>query len=93
MGVPAGFDEVMLDRVSKQTYSLPPVGGCSSAWLEPQIVDLVVAGSNPVSHPTPCLLWNTAFPEQQSKMPPKPVDTWGFRSLSVISEITLPPLR
>ena len=26
-------------------------GGCSSAWLEPQIVDLVVAGSNPVSHP------------------------------------------
>lgn len=27
------------------------VGGCSSAWLEPQIVDLDVAGSNPVSHP------------------------------------------
>ena len=27
-------------------------GGCSSAWLEPQIVDLVVAGSNPVSHPS-----------------------------------------
>src|SRR5437660_4546744 len=27
------------------------VGGRSSAWLEPQIVDLVVAGSNPVGHP------------------------------------------
>lgn len=26
-------------------------GGCSSAWLELQIVDLAVAGSNPVSHP------------------------------------------
>ena len=31
--------------------SVTPDGGCSSAWLEPQIVDLVVAGSNPVSHP------------------------------------------
>lgn len=27
-------------------------GGRSSAWLEPQIVDLAVAGSNPVDHPT-----------------------------------------
>ncbi len=27
-------------------------GGCSSAWLEHQIVDLGVAGSSPVSHPT-----------------------------------------
>src|SRR5437879_5893789 len=26
-------------------------GGRSSAWLEPQIVDLAVAGSNPVDHP------------------------------------------
>src|SRR6185436_19104627 len=26
-------------------------GGRSSAWLEPQIVDLDVAGSNPVGHP------------------------------------------
>lgn len=32
--------------------SLVPVnGGRSSAWLEPQIVDLAVAGSNPVDHP------------------------------------------
>ena len=30
---------------------LPRVGGRSSAWLELQIVDLVVAGSNPVGHP------------------------------------------
>ena len=29
----------------------PSVGGRSSAWLEPQIVDLAVAGSNPVGHP------------------------------------------
>ncbi len=28
------------------------VGGRSSAWLEPQIVDLDVAGSNPVGHPS-----------------------------------------
>jgi hypothetical protein len=27
-------------------------GGHSSARLEPQIVDLAVAGSNPVDHPT-----------------------------------------
>ena len=27
------------------------IGGRSSAWLEPQIVDLAVAGSNPVDHP------------------------------------------
>ena len=27
-------------------------GGYSSAWLEPQIVDLAVAGSNPVGHPS-----------------------------------------
>ncbi len=26
-------------------------GGCSSAWLEYKIVDLVAAGSNPVTHP------------------------------------------
>src|SRR5207249_5682405 len=31
----------------------PAIGGRSSAWLEPQIVDLDVAGSNPVDHPIP----------------------------------------
>src|SRR5207249_1636504 len=31
----------------------PTIGGRSSAWLEPQIVDLDVAGSNPVDHPIP----------------------------------------
>ncbi len=31
---------------------LPLAGGRSSARLEPQIVDLAVAGSNPVDHPT-----------------------------------------
>src|SRR5262245_6917971 len=40
-----------------QQPSLCPLasGGYSSAWLEPQIVDLAVAGSNPVSHPTASL--------------------------------------
>src|SRR5262245_41878034 len=40
-----------------QKPSLCPLasGGYSSAWLEPQIVDLAVAGSNPVSHPTASL--------------------------------------
>src|SRR5438132_6790887 len=40
-----------LTLLAKAT-SLPLLaGGRSSAWLEPQIVDLVVAGSNPVGHP------------------------------------------
>lgn len=30
-------------------------GGHSSARLEPQIVDLAVAGSNPVDHPIYCV--------------------------------------
>ena len=29
-----------------------PAGGCSSAWLERQVVALEVAGSNPVTHPS-----------------------------------------
>ena len=36
-----------------KTYFGDRVGGRSSAWLEPQIVDLAVAGSNPVGHPNP----------------------------------------
>src|SRR6266581_355796 len=35
-----------------RTSSWPKRGGYSSAWLEPQIVDLGVAGSNPASHPS-----------------------------------------
>src|SRR5215472_14838226 len=35
-----------------KTSMLVGYGGRSSAWLEPQIVDLAVAGSNPVDHPT-----------------------------------------
>ncbi len=43
-----------LTLLAKAT-SLPLLaGGRSSAWLEPQIVDLVVAGSNPVGHPISC---------------------------------------
>src|SRR5947209_19950141 len=34
-----------------RTSSWPKRGGYSSAWLEHQIVDLGVAGSNPASHP------------------------------------------
>ena len=40
-----------IDVPQPENYRPRRVGGCSSAWLEPQIVDLVVAGSNPVSHP------------------------------------------
>jgi hypothetical protein len=41
-----------LDGSGARSYRPGVSGGCSSAWLELQIVDLVVAGSNPVSHPT-----------------------------------------
>src|SRR5262249_4216956 len=38
-----------------ENYCDTRIGGRSSAWLEPQIVDLAVAGSNPVGHPNPNL--------------------------------------
>lgn len=45
------------------------VGGCSSAWLEPQIVDLDVAGSNPVSHPILLFFPSQNLPAPLSKPP------------------------
>ena len=42
-------------------------GGCSSAWLEPQIVDLVVAGSSPVSHPIPFFRSGFKVPSSEFK--------------------------
>ena len=42
---------VRLDCGMRQNYDEAGNGGRSSAWLEPQIVDLAVAGSNPVGHP------------------------------------------
>ena len=40
-----------MTEVLGKTTLFAGCGGRSSAWLEPQIVDLAVAGSNPVDHP------------------------------------------
>jgi hypothetical protein len=41
----------VLDGEVEEIYGARLIGDRSSAWLEPQIVDLAVAGSNPVGHP------------------------------------------
>src|SRR5205823_2156286 len=62
----------------KPTNLSPLVGGRSSAWLEPQIVDLVVAGSNPVGHPIPrrvCFFTDTPRRPLRS-LAPFPIFAW-----------------
>src|SRR5438445_5585526 len=54
------------------------VGGRSSAWLEPQIVDLVVAGSNPVGHPISCPVQSLTTPDPASHRPELHVRLWRF---------------
>ena len=44
--------QATLDRVECVAVGYPPLGGGRSSMVEPQIVILVVAGSNPVGHPT-----------------------------------------
>src|SRR5439155_7601429 len=38
-----------------------PAGGCSSVWLERQVVALEVAGSNPVIHPSTSMSYRAAW--------------------------------
>src|SRR5512138_1388355 len=50
MAAPAALARCLTATPLKTTL-FAGCGGRSSAWLEPQIVDLAVAGSNPVDHP------------------------------------------
>ena len=47
----ARFPPPSLTHATAKISLVLSAGGRSSAWLEPQIVDLAVAGSNPVDHP------------------------------------------
>lgn len=79
------FDK--LDSRGAKTYVVALDGGRSSAWLEPQIVDPAVAGSNPVGHPNasvpaPALLTHlTIFNSLTSPAPVRPFfhSSWAFR--------------
>src|SRR5437667_5481925 len=80
------FHERALERAAARNLTLqtkatslsPLAGGRSSAWLEPQIVDLVVAGSNPVGHPMSCPVQSLTTPDPASHRPELHVRLWRF---------------